>query len=186
MLAEALQRLCSSGFIRAVPRVGYIVTSVSLRDFDEIFAVRLVLEPLATELAVPRLSSAALSRLRELASAVLETPTHPPADLGTLFAQLNAAFHREIARIADNRRLERTIAALIDELERVMHMLAYADTLRSVLPEHSQLVDMMESGDAAAAARLMREQLLHDCEVMRDLMAGASRGAGVIASWHEP
>jgi DNA-binding GntR family transcriptional regulator len=170
---EALQRLAAVGFVRAVPRVGYIVTSLSVRDFDEIFALRMLLEPVATELAVPRLTAKDLDRLRSLARDVLDVPARPREEQGAALARLNATFHREIARIAGNQRMERTITGLLDELERVMHMLAYTQVLTSTLDEHSNLITTMSAGDAAAAAQLMRAQLEHDYAIMRDLAAGA-------------
>lgn len=170
---EALQRLAAIGFVRAVPRVGYIVSSLSVRDFDEIFALRLAVEPLATELAVARLTPPDVDRLRSLAQAVYEVHKRPRAEQGALLAQLNANFHREIARISGNRRLERTIAGLLDELERVMHMLAYSERALAVLHQHPTLIETMSAGDAKAAGRLMRAQLEHDYLVMRDLAARA-------------
>lgn len=177
---EALQRLASIGFVRAVPRVGYIVTSISVRDFDEVFAMRFALEPLAAELAVPRLTPESLAQLREMAQAVLDVPSHPHDERGDLLAKLNADFHREIARIAGNQRLERTITALLDELERLMHMFAYSERVVSTLNEHPALIATMEGGDANAARRLMLEQLEHDYLVMRELAANAP-GAGISA-----
>lgn len=174
---EALQRLAAIGFVRAVPRVGYIVTRLSVRDFDEIFAMRLVLEPLATELAVPRMTPGDHDRLGALARAVLDVPKRPHEEQGTLLAQLNTMFHREIAHIAGNQRMERTITGLLDELERLMHMLAYSKVVVSTLDEHPTLIATMSAGDAQAAGQLMREQLQHDYTVMRDLAAGAPDSA---------
>jgi DNA-binding GntR family transcriptional regulator len=167
---EALKRLATFGFVRVVHRVGYIVTGVSVRDFDEIFALRLVLEPRAVELAVPRLRDRDSARLEQLARQVLEIPASPPDERGGLIAQVNADFHREISRIAGNSRLERTISGLIDELERLMHMLAYSDAVSSLVNEHLTLLETMQSGDACAAAALMREQLANDYVTMRELI----------------
>jgi DNA-binding GntR family transcriptional regulator len=167
---EALKRLATVGFVRVVPRVGYIVSSVSIRDFDEIFALRLVLEPLAVELAMPRLGDDDAVRLEHLARRVWEIPARPRTERGALLAQVNADFHREISRIAGNSRLEQTIGGLIDELERFMHMLAYSDTVSSLMDEHMVLLETMKSGDAHAAASLMREQLANDHATMRQLI----------------
>jgi DNA-binding GntR family transcriptional regulator len=167
---EALKRLGALGFVRVVQRVGYIVTPISVRDFDEIFSLRLALEPLAVGLAVPSLHGRDSSRLEALAREVLEIPTSPAEDRGALVAQLNADFHREISRIAGNVRLARTIRELIDELERFMHLLAYSDDISSLLTEHLALVETMREGDAHAAATLMREQLANDHATMRQLI----------------
>jgi DNA-binding GntR family transcriptional regulator len=167
---EALKRLATLGFVRVVPRVGYIVSSVSVRDFDEIFALRLVLEPLAVELAVPRLGDGDAVRLEQLARRVWEIPFRPRAEHGALLAQVNADFHRAISRIAGNSRLEQTIGGLIDELERFMHLLAYSDAVSSLMNQHMLLLETMRSGDARAAALLMREQLANDHATMRQLI----------------
>lgn len=166
---EALKRLTTLGYVRAVPRLGYIVTSVSVRDFDEILALRLALEPLAVELAVPRLSDEDFDQLEALARKVLEVPAEPLERHGALYAQLNADFHRAIARAAGNSRLEQTISRLIDELERMMHTLAYSGSIGEVLDQHLSLLDTMRTRDAQSAAKLMRDQLQRDYEVMRGL-----------------
>jgi DNA-binding GntR family transcriptional regulator len=175
---EALKRLAEIGFVRAVPRVGYIVTSVSVRDFDEIFRLRVTLEPLAAELATAHLTEADADRLAAHADEVANVVARPPDERAVAIAEHNGEFHREVARLSGNRRLERTIGGLLDELERVLHMLAYDASLMTVVDEHAALVQIMRKGDAAGAARTMREQLGHDYEVMREL---AIRGqAGVI------
>lgn len=166
---EALKRLSTLGFVRAVPRVGYIVTGVSVHDFDEIFGLRLVLEPLGVRLAVPRLTTDDLERLHGLAEGVNTLGDLPTEERGPRLSQLNSAFHREIARISGHGRLSRTVAGLLDELERLMHMLAHSPAVESLLDQHPLLLEQMKSGDAAAAADLMREQLEHDYEVMRAL-----------------
>ncbi len=169
---EALKRLVASGFATARHRVGYIVPHVSVADLDEVYTVRLLLEPAATELAVPRLTAADVAALDDLAAGILRVARAPIEEHGTLYSRLNAEFHREIARVSGNGRLERAITGLIDELERVMHTLAYSATMASVLEEHTALMRVMRSGNAARAAALMREQLEHDYGVMRDLVTG--------------
>lgn len=172
---EALKRLETFRLVRAVPRVGYIVAGVSLRDFDEIFSLRLNLEPLGVELAVPRLTEADLDRLEGFARQSLRVPTQLRSERGRLLAHSNAAFHREISSIAGNSRLERMVGMLIDEFDRYMLMLAYSDAVWLLLDQHQALVEAMRTGDAAAAARLMYEQLSRDHAVMRELLPPGRR-----------
>jgi DNA-binding GntR family transcriptional regulator len=170
---EALKKLAGTGLVTARHRVGYLVTNVSVADMEEIFAMRLQLEPLATELAVPRLTGDDIQTLETLASQVHGVADAPVKDHGRLYSSLNADFHREIARIAGNRRLERTINALIDELERVMVLLAYSSTIDQLLDEHFQLLKVMREGNTVTAAEVMRQQLTHDFELMRPLVLGS-------------
>ena len=179
---EALQRLTVNGFVTTRHRVGYLVTTVSVADMDEIFAMRLTLEPLATELAVPRLTDPDLEILEDLAAQVSRVAEAPIKDHGTLYTSLNADFHREIARIAGNRRLERIINTLIDELERVMLVLAYSSTIDQLLDQHFELLKVMREGNPMAAAEVMREQLARDFELMRTLVLGTGASLGLLTT----
>ena len=178
---EALKRLAALGFVRPRRRVGYLVTNVSVADLDEIFAMRLALEPLATELAVGRLTETDAAILEKLAEGVLRIDA-AVEDRGRLISKLNADFHREIARIGGNRRLEQAITRLVDELERVMHMLAYSTNVGSLLKEHSELLAMMRSGDTRRARDLMRKQLEHDSSVMRTLVIRTPTALSLVRS----
>lgn len=171
---EALQRLRRTDLVRAVPRLGYVVTPISLRDYDEIFQMRLALEPLATELATARLAAGRVdgADLAQLAAAVAAVVAEEEGgQRGAHLAQVNAEFHREIARLSGNVRLERTVGALLDELERVMHLLSHdREGLAEVRDEHPELLRVMEGGDAAAARELMRAQLEHGYALIRELL----------------
>jgi DNA-binding GntR family transcriptional regulator len=181
---EALKRLAALGFVRPRRRVGYLVTNLSVTDLDEIFAMRLALEPFATELAVTRLTVPDAEILERLAKGVLHLG---PAveDRGRIITKLNADFHREIARIGGNRRLEQAVGRLVDELERVMHMLAYSPSVGSVLNEHSELLRVMRSGGARRAHDLMRKQLEHDRTVMRALVMRKPTAMSLVRSSRE-
>jgi DNA-binding GntR family transcriptional regulator len=172
---EALKRLAALGFVRPRARVGYLVTNVSVADLDEIFAMRIQLEPMATQLAVGKMTDADAAILERLAAGVLHIDEAvDDRDRGLRVSRLNADFHREIARISGNRHLEQVVMRLVDELERVMHMLAYSEGVGSVLDEHSQLLAVMRSGDAEGAGDLMRDQLQHDYSIMRSLVVNTS------------
>jgi DNA-binding GntR family transcriptional regulator len=181
---EALKRLAALGFVRPRRRVGYIVTNLSVADLDEIFAMRIALEPFGTELAVGRLTEADGEILERFADGVLHIG-HTVEDRGRIITKLNADFHREIARIGGSRRLEQAIGRLVDELERVMHMLAYSPSVGSVLNEHSDLLLVMKSGDARRARDLMRKQLEHDHSVMRALVMRQPAALSLVRSTHE-
>src|SRR5687768_7127360 len=53
---EALRALASEGLLVAVPQRGYRVRATSTADLEETYRLRLLLDPLATRLAVPNLS----------------------------------------------------------------------------------------------------------------------------------
>src|SRR5690606_10251453 len=64
---EALARLCVEGLMEAFPRRGYRVTPVTLKDMNDLFAVRGVLEGTAAAFAAQNLSEEELEALSRLA-----------------------------------------------------------------------------------------------------------------------
>src|SRR5438445_603484 len=66
-IREALNTLRQEGYVRVLPRRGYVVAPVSVEDVQEVFHVRLLLEPSAAELAAQRVSGEQLVELRRLA-----------------------------------------------------------------------------------------------------------------------
>ena len=173
---EALQRLRRSELVRVVPRLGYIVTSMSVRDYDELFQARLALEPLATELATRRIAEGAvdIARLSELASHGRELLEESIRDGGATMARLNHEFHLEIARLSGNRRLVRIIDGLLGDLERVLAALTYSSaSLNAMWDDHPNLVTAMKEGEPATARELMHQELTQAHVLMRQLAMGA-------------
>jgi DNA-binding GntR family transcriptional regulator len=167
----ALKRLDLLGLLRAVPRVGYIVTSVGLNDLDEIFAMRLRLEPLAAGLAARRATDDELDSLEVLAHEPLELARRPAAERASALARSNTAFHQSVARLSGSPRLERCIRGLADELERVVHMLGRDAALEEVTGQHSELLRILRQRDPDEAERTMLRQLEHDRVVLTRVLA---------------
>ena len=173
---EALQRLQLLGLVRAMPRVGYIVTSVSLRDYDEVFTMRLGLEPISTELATKRIAAGIVdsTRLQDLANSHDSAINECEGVNEVSLARLNHAFHLEIARLSGNRRMERVTDNLLDDMQRVLIALAYSpDTLRSMWDDHPRLVRVMLAGEPASAREMMYQQLERAHLLMRELAVGS-------------
>src|SRR5690242_1927088 len=53
----ALTRLSHDGLVRAIPRRGYMVVPVTLQDIQDVFELRLLLEPAAARLAAGKVSA---------------------------------------------------------------------------------------------------------------------------------
>jgi DNA-binding GntR family transcriptional regulator len=156
---EALKRLVSEGYLVSQPRVGYAVTPVDLTELRDLFQVRTRLEALSAELAArawkhehmgafQAADRQAQRRHRELRRAA------EPMELAEFLHHEHKHFHRMIAGIGGNRRLERLISDLQDETQRYWSLLPADQLVGSVFladEAHRAILSGIASQDPAKA-----------------------------------
>jgi len=153
----ALNRLAHDGLVRAIPRRGYRVTAITIKDIQDVFELRLMLEPAAARMAAGRVDAPRLRALDEVCRA-----GYLPGDAKSTsrFLEANKAFHVEIARAAGNARLADAVEQLLDEMTRLLHLgLGPRNRSQEMQREHRALVKALERGDSGTAERICREQI---------------------------
>lgn len=180
---EALRRLVQDGFVEVRPRQGYRVSVVTLASVRDLFEMRLVLEPVAAELAALRAPQEELEALHALAHA-----TYVHGDTGSYeqFLQDNREFHVRIARATGNERLARTLQVLLEEMQRLFFIsLGNRNIVSELMHEHHDLHDALLARDAARAREIVVEQIeASRARVLEGLIAGTDHSgraaAGVV------
>jgi GntR family transcriptional regulator, rspAB operon transcriptional repressor len=165
-IREALRLLVQDGWIVVLPRKGYLVRPLSLEDVREVFALRLMLEPQVAAEAASRRSEALLGRLRQ-AAAVPEAGEH--SYQGAMRAA--RAFHLTVAAAAGNSRLSRVLEALLDEVERLLHLMPQlSDQVTSMVEPtaHERIIAAIDAEDAEQAAGHMRAHLAEVSQLLVD------------------
>lgn len=153
---EALIMLAHEGFVDAMPRVGYVVTRLTLQDMLEIFSLRIILEVEAIGIASERITEADINKLiannkKEGALAKQKAD----ASLREQGYQLNREFHLIIAQATGNNRLARLIQSMIDDLERALTFDPYiADPT-----QHNDIILHLKNCDKAKAQAAMRRHI---------------------------
>lgn len=159
----ALQRLVQSGLVSSVPRQGYRIAPVTLKDIEEVFAMRVWLEPQAARLAAGRVSQAHLERL-EAACRVRSS-----ADIGNqidFFLEANRGFHLAIAQASGNERLYRALSDLFDEMARLVALGFGVQGVRpNIEHDHAMLIEALVAGDADRSETIARRHV----EVFREM-----------------
>jgi DNA-binding GntR family transcriptional regulator len=181
-LREALIMLSQEGLLQPVPRSGYRITPVTVQDVQDIFALRLLLEPAAARQAAGRIERELLTRLNELCKAGYE-PGNRASE--SAFLRANREFHVAIADASGNIRLARVLGQLLEETERLFHLgLAVRDRTDGMMHEHQDLLAAIAAGDAEAAARSTIEQIESARKMVMDgiLSAPWFRGA-LVPQW---
>ncbi len=154
---EALRRLVVEGLARVTPRHGYSVSPITLRDVEELFELRLLVEPAAAALAAGGLDNPARSRLQELS---LVGYTEAERDSLRKFVRTNTEFHAQIAFLSGNRRYAALVSQLLAESERLINFGALLHPMSGqTVDEHRRLIEALSDGDADSARRIMEEHV---------------------------
>ncbi|MEU4209764.1 GntR family transcriptional regulator [Streptomyces sp. NPDC026206] len=146
---EALLRLEAEGLLKLYPKKGALVLAVSAQEIADVVETRLLVEKYAAAKAVPA-PPALLARLEELVEDMRRQAA--TGDLAAVSLS-DRAFHAEIVRSAGNRILSGLYEQLRDRQLRmgvaVMH--AHPDRIAKNIAEHTEILEALRSGDAAAA-----------------------------------
>jgi DNA-binding GntR family transcriptional regulator len=149
---EALQLLHRDGWVDLRPRQGAFVHRPSLREVDEVFTIRTLLEVESARMATRNVDDGDVKELRKLIDAGRRAL--PKKDEKEL-VKLNSAFHGRITEIAGNRVLSE-MAARLDK--RIRWYFAPVVTTRGEdsWREHSELVEALSERDPERAADVMQ------------------------------
>ena len=168
-IREALRLLVQDGWIEVMPRRGYLVRPIGLDDLRQVYELRRILEAGVVRKVIEQMNPQTVASLTSLID-------EQAAAGDSLEASIAASrdFHLTLAKLTGNERLERNLAALLDEVERLLRMLPELVTLMtssSEIDAHRRLVAALETRDADLAESLM---LAHLAEISRSLLEALS------------
>jgi DNA-binding GntR family transcriptional regulator len=162
---EALFQLAGKEMVSFERGRGFRILETSAHQLEEIFQLRLWLEPPATRLAVRNLTAGDVAHLRNHLSSMLQAAD--ANDEPAIWSH-DRAFHRAILQASGNGRL----AAFVDSL-RELTLLRGAVTamllsqgLAVVAEHHRPILEAIEAGDAVRAAGAMREHIEHTSQLV--------------------
>lgn len=162
---DAVNQMAAEGLVTVMPRRGTVVSPVSIRDIEELYEIRLMIEPQAAEAAASRATPGEIAHVQELAERLEAGPPAGTSGVEDLEAYLqeiatDAELHAAVVRAAHNVRLD----TLYDGLR--THVLI----ARAVFPrlyrgqphrrgEHQRIVDAIAAHDGGAARDAMAAHL---------------------------
>jgi GntR family transcriptional repressor for pyruvate dehydrogenase complex len=127
--------------------------------FEELFAVRRLLEPAAARWAAQRRDQDDAAGLERTIAEMEAAGTADPPDFDTV-GERDTQLHVQVAAAADNRVLVRIMQAIQDlHREQLETSQRYAGRLGQTLKDHRRLVDAIVAGDPDAAHEAMTEHL---------------------------
>jgi DNA-binding GntR family transcriptional regulator len=152
-LREALGRLVAEGALTSVPRLGFFVRPLTLDEFQQVYAIRPLLDPEALRLAgLP--SAERIERLDALNRAIGEA--QEPAKV----IALDDAWHLELIAACPNRMLVELIEQLMRRTARYeIALMRECGHVPVSVAEHEEITSALRSGDLTVACDGLRRNV---------------------------
>lgn len=152
---EALHQLQSDGLVVTVPHTGATVAPLSRDDITEVFSLMEGLELVALRVAAASITPDQVRDLRTLLSEMDDAVGRNDYER---WSDLNSAFHREIARIADMQLLKEFTDRTLDKWERVRRFFnVISDRFARAQEQHHAIMTALETGDLDLLEEVSRQ-----------------------------
>ena len=157
-IREALGRLEGEGLVVKTHLVGYSASQqITRRRFDEIYELRLLLEPDGARRAAQRVSQNQMRELEEAADQMRKLDSRERSSYSK-FARLDADFHDKIMEIAGNELIRTTLTHLHTHFH-IFRLMFHARVTEEALAEHESFLAALSAHDEDAAERAMRDHI---------------------------
>jgi DNA-binding GntR family transcriptional regulator len=167
---EALGRLENEGLVRKAHLVGFSAApQLTRKQFDDLYQVRLLLEPEGARLAALNMTPQTLAEIEAAAATMQQDGA--PVDRNSRysrFARADGHFHDAILKIGGNEVLRQALSGQHVHLH-IFRLMFHARVASEALEEHDRLMAAFRAGDSAEAAAAMRNHI----ERSRDRMLAA-------------
>jgi DNA-binding GntR family transcriptional regulator len=154
-IRESLSRLESDGLVVKMPMRGYVATPVmSAREFEDLYTLRLLLEPWAAGQAAARATPADIETLVAVLRSCPPVPEMSRYEGYRAFANHDARFHEAIHELAGNA----MITAALQRTHAHIHLFRLNYERKSgaeSVSEHQAIFDAISSGDTERAEQAM-------------------------------
>jgi DNA-binding GntR family transcriptional regulator len=162
LIREALIELEHQGFVQRTPFSGTQVPKLSLEDAQQIFEIRIELEPLAFSLAGSKLS---LQHLKELKDFAAKAKHGAAAEDLDAFFDNHLAFRKKVWELSGNRYLRQTLERLVIPLyalyliRRSYNHEGLMQTVVDCIEHQDKILAAYEIGNIDEANRVVRDFL---------------------------
>ena len=154
---EALARLERDGLAASFPHRGYVVTGLSRSEIEELFGLRILLEPELIGAAIPRMSPAdldAVAATLEAYNAAIDR-----TDAASLGEQ-NIRYHMALYAPADRRRTLEIVRGLLVNTDRYARLvLTLQAGVEHARAEHTELLELCRQKAVSQAVTLTRNHI---------------------------
>ena len=154
---EAMQRLVEEGLVIHVPNRGYFVTEMTVREAEELYELREILEVFCVQQAIDKSTKKQLGGLRELLD-VYKDSTSGRITRHTLLVDRD--FHLKIAQLARNEMVYKLLVSVLEKviMKRNIERIAPLDA-KTAFKRHAVILKAIENRDKRQAVQQIREHI---------------------------
>ena len=157
IVRAALQSLAHEGIVVIEKNRGAFVAHPTVKEAQEVFQARRLIEPAIVELATDACGPAEAERLR---AHLAEEKRAQRADDQGAAIRLSGEFHLLLANMAGHRTYENFLRELVARSSLIILLYRRARSHACNADHHDLLVEAIATGDARRAVRLMTEHLV--------------------------
>jgi DNA-binding GntR family transcriptional regulator len=154
---DALKRIETEGLVTVDERGSYIVSVFGREDIEEIYELRMLLEPYAAGKALKHMTASDLEGLESIVHEMREAASRQDIER---YVQLNQTFHLMLYELSQQRRLVRMIQGLWSGLMPLTPIAVPGQLERSV-SEHDALLRALQERKQDTVEALLREHIQH-------------------------
>lgn len=156
-IREALHNLEQERLVKAIPRVGYVVTRMQEEEVEEVCEIRVAIEGLAIKRAVER---AQKQLAKDLRKNIIKQRSEISKGNIRAYLELDAQFHEVSAVLSGSSRLLDLTQMLRRHMLRFrMQSLYIIETALKSLKGHERILEAVEKGDPKMAVAALEQHL---------------------------
>ncbi|WP_421914292.1 GntR family transcriptional regulator [Mesorhizobium sp.] len=160
-IREALGRLEGEGLVLKTHLIGYrAAPQITRRRFDELYEMRLLLEPHAAAKAAAAMDEVKLNTLLEAAGVMSRREGKDDRLRYSNFARQDAIFHDKIMEFSQNELIRQTLSHQHSHFH-IFRLMYHARVTEEALDEHEAILAAFGSADPEAARKAMRIHIEH-------------------------
>ena len=155
---EAVHKLEAEGFLKPLPKAGYVVRGLTLSDIEETFDIRSILESFAAYLSAIRYSDEEILPLEEK---IEEFQRHLDRDDLKGLTKINTDFHELLYSLSRSPRLIKMIHGLRDEIFFLRKVILNSGEMALLSnKDHREMIKAIKKREAKKVRRLVMEHIL--------------------------
>lgn len=155
-LREALRTLVGEGLIVMQPGMGAVVTKLQAAEINELYGLRLALEPGLAPHVVANLRRQDVEQLAGVVADMAALDTGRSEE----WSNLNYGFHRRLYEISDQRHVTRLVVQVLNLVEPYARVHAHVLGARDAMQEQrAAIVEALRASDAEALQAVIAESI---------------------------